>query len=133
MCLNWNCLYEEVSRIREFLLVTGPICRAAVWQRIGVGYSCTYRANLFLLVNSARYLGLYLDSKLNWQDHIKKKSECMNCQLRKFQWLPGRYSKLSLAYKRLAYTTIFLPIWAYGLWTLGDYAKVQSRNNRKVP
>lgn len=64
--------------------------------------------------NQARYLGLHLDSKLNWQEHVKRKRELLNLQYRKFYWLVGHQSSLSLANKRLIYTSIFQPMWAYG-------------------
>lgn len=58
------------------------------------GYNSTYiQCKPIPMANSAYYLGLYLDN-----------------QLRKFQCLRGRYSKLSLANKCLVYTMIFLPV-----------------------
>lgn len=43
------------------------------------GYTPTYiYGKPIPLANSARYLGLHLDSKLNWEDHVKKKREYLN-------------------------------------------------------
>lgn len=74
--------------------------------------------NIIPPANHARYLGLHLDCKLNWQEHIRRKRELLNRQSKKFYWLIGPRSELSLANKRLIYTTIFKPAWAYGceLW-----------------
>jgi hypothetical protein len=42
----------------------------------------------------------------------------MNLKLRKFNWLIGYHSNLSLANKKLIYISIFKPMWTYGceLW-----------------
>lgn len=68
--------------------------------------------------NHARYLGLHLDCKLNWQEHVRRKRALLNRQFKKFYWLIGPRSELSLVNKRLIYCTIFMPMWAYGceLW-----------------
>ncbi len=68
--------------------------------------------------NHARYLGLNSDCKLNWQEHVRRKWDLLNRQLKKYYWLIGPYSELSLVNKRLIYSSIFKPAWAYGckLW-----------------
>ena len=68
--------------------------------------------------DSARYLGLYADSKLNWRSHIDFKRKQLDLLLKKFYWLLGRHSRLKLKNRRLIYTSIFKPIWSYGceLW-----------------
>ena len=48
------------------------------------------------LVNSARYLGIHLDSKMTWQTHIKTNREHIKGLQRKYYWLLGYHSKLSL-------------------------------------
>ncbi len=65
----------------------------------------------------ARYLGLHLDCKLNWQEHVRAKRDLLNIQLDHFHWLIDRRSQLSLVTK-LIYTSIFKPMWTYGceLW-----------------
>ena len=66
----------------------------------------------------ARYLGLHLDCKLNWQEHVRAKRDLLNMQYDRFHWLIGRRSNLSLANKKLIYSSIFKPVWTYGceLW-----------------
>ena len=63
----------------------------------------------------AKYLGMYLDSRLNWKHHVRKKRAEMDIKLRKMYWLLGWNSKLSLYNKRLVYVTILKPIWTYGV------------------
>ena len=65
------------------------------------------------VANSARYLGLHLDNKLNWSEHIRQKRVILDLLRFKFNWL--LYSRqLSLHNKRLIYTSIFRPAWSYG-------------------
>ncbi len=80
------------------------------------GYSpSTWENRPIPLANAARYLGLHLDSKLNWAEHVRQKRTALNLKLRKFYWLLGRHSKLSLSSKRLIYQMIFKPVWTYGI------------------
>ncbi len=55
----------------------------------------------------ARYLGLHLDCKLNWAEHIRQKRNYLNLKFRKFYWLIGRGSALSLHNKRNIYIAMF--------------------------
>lgn len=67
---------------------------------------------------SAKYLGLHLDSKLNWKHHVRQKAEQIRIKERQMNWLIGRHSKMNLYCKRLIYQSIIKPIWMYGvqLW-----------------
>jgi len=67
---------------------------------------------------SAKYLGLHLDNKLNWKHHVKQKSQQLKLKTKKMYWLIGYNSNLNLHCKRLIYLSIFKPIWMYGsqLW-----------------
>ncbi len=66
------------------------------------------------LANSARYLGLHLDNKLNWHKHIANKQRMLDLLKKKFYRLIGPRSKLSLSNKKRVYTMIFKPAWSYG-------------------
>jgi len=68
---------------------------------------------------SAKYLGMHLDSKLNWKHHVRKKAEQIKIKQREMYWLIGRHSKLSLNCKRLIYESIIKPIWTYGIQLWG--------------
>ena len=76
---------------------------------------------------SAKYLGMYLDTKLNWQTHIQKKKEQINAKVRQMYWLIGWHSRLNLYNKRLIYQSILKPIWTYGIQLWGC-AKATNRN-----
>lgn len=69
--------------------------------------------------NTAKYLGMTLDAKLKWKEHVKKKKEELNIKLRKMQWLMGRNSQLSIDNKLLLYQQVLKPIWTYGIQLWG--------------
>lgn len=68
--------------------------------------------------NTAKYLGMTLDTKLRWKEHIKKKCEELRLKYRKMYWILGRKSKLTVHNKLLLYKQVLKPIWTYGvqLW-----------------
>ena len=43
----------------------------------------------------AKYLGLYLDSKLTWKVHIAKKRKEIDIKIKKMYWFLGKKSSLS--------------------------------------
>ncbi|KAM0731249.1 putative RNA-directed DNA polymerase from transposon X-element [Formica fusca] len=69
--------------------------------------------------NTAKYLGMTLDAKLKWKEHIKKKKEELNIKYRKLYWLLGRNSELSVQNKILIYKQILKPAWTYGIQIWG--------------
>lgn len=73
--------------------------------------------------NNAKYLGMTLDSKLKWKEHIKKKKEELNLKYRKLYWLIGRNSQLSISNKILLYKQILKPVWTYGIQLWGCTSK----------
>jgi hypothetical protein len=46
--------------------------------------------------NTAKYIGMTLDIKLRWKEHIKMKRDELNIKFRKMYWLHGRNSELSI-------------------------------------
>lgn len=68
---------------------------------------------------SAKYLGLHLDERLNWNHHVKQKALQIRLKLREMYWIVGKHSKLKLTYKRLIYLSTIKPIWAYGIQIWG--------------
>jgi hypothetical protein len=74
----------------------------------------------------AEYLGMTLDVKLQWQEHMKKKIE-LNIKYRKVKWLLGRTSQLSVENKTLVYNQIIKPVWTYRiqLWGCASKSNIQ--------
>jgi len=68
---------------------------------------------------TAKYLGLHLDSRLNWKHHVRQKAKQIRQQTINLYWLLGKYSHLNLRSKRLIYLSIIKPIWAYGIQLWG--------------
>lgn len=69
--------------------------------------------------NKAKYLGMTLDVKLKWKEHVKKKRIELEQKYREMYWLLGRKSKLPIEYKILLYNQIIKPIWLYGIQLYG--------------
>ena len=72
---------------------------------------------------TVKYLGLHLDAKLTWKQHLAKKKQQINIKTLELQWLLGRNSRLSIDNKLLIYKTIIKPIWTYGLELWGCSTK----------
>ncbi|CAG9132404.1 unnamed protein product [Plutella xylostella] len=75
-----------------------------------------------------KYLGLRLDRRLTWAEHIKAKKTEANLQYQKLNWLIGRQSPLSLNNKLLVYKCTIKPIWTYGIQLWGS----ASNSNLKI-
>jgi hypothetical protein len=82
----------------------------------------TLENQIIPLADSARYLGVHLDSKRNWQIHLRKKRDQVKAQIRKLYWLIGYHSTLSLENKRRIYNVIIKPAWTYGIQLWGTAA-----------
>lgn len=93
------------------------------------GFEPTYIAGKPVpCASTVKYLGLHLDTRLNWRAHVRKKSEHTRALLRKYYWLLGYHSRLSLGSKRLIYMMIIKPAWSYGIPVWGTTKK----SNREV-
>lgn len=87
--------------------------------------------------DSARYLGIHLDKRLTYKNHISTKKAELNLRLRRLTWLLSSTSSISQSNKRLLYLTTLRPIWAYGiqLWGCASRThrkKIQSFQNKVV-
>lgn len=69
--------------------------------------------------NSAKYLGMTLDARLRWKEHIKIKCKQLKTLRAKMEWLIGRNSHLSIRNKLLLYKQILKPVWLYGIQLWG--------------
>ena len=83
---------------------------------------------------TAKYLGLNLDAKLKWKEHVKKKTEESKLKYKNMYWLLGRNSQLSIRNKVLVYKQVLKQVWTYGLQLWGctkesNYACLQRFQN----
>ena len=69
--------------------------------------------------NTAKYLGMTLDAKLRWKEHIKVKRLQLDILRRKMNWLLGRNSQLSVHDKLILYKQTFKPVWMYDIQLWG--------------
>lgn len=76
---------------------------------------------------SVKYLGLHLDRRLTWKEHIKAKRTQLNYRTKKMYWLLGSKSELSLENKVLLYKAILKPIWTYciQLWGTASNSNIE--------
>lgn len=77
--------------------------------------------------NTVKYLGVHLDRRLTWREHIKMKRDHANRKLRDLHWLIGRQSSLSLENKMLIFKCILKPVWTYGieLWGSASHSNIE--------
>lgn len=88
------------------------------------------------VTNQVKYLGLTMDRRLTWKQHITAKKTQINLKLKQMQWLLGRKSKLATENKILLYKSILKPIWTYGVQLWGcakpSNTKILQRVQSKV-
>lgn len=109
---KWKIKINETKSAQvNFTLKKGK-CPTLYWRRVEI-----------LTAASNKYLGMHMDSKLSWADHILKKKKQMELKITQLYWLIGRRSKLSLENKLLIYKTIIKPIWTYGIELWGCASK----------
>lgn len=70
-------------------------------------------------VNQVKYLGMIIDRRLTWKNHIWSKRLHLNSKFRNLYWLLGKHSKLSTENKLLIYKTVLKPVWTYGIQLWG--------------
>ena len=78
--------------------------------------------------NTAKYLGMTLDAKLRWKEHVKKKKEELGLKYRELYWLIGRNSKVSIENKLKIYNQVLKPVWLYGIQLWGCAKKSHIRS-----
>jgi hypothetical protein len=96
-------------------------------KSVHVNYTLRKTENFQLVLNqtpipqkgSAKYLGMHLDSRLNWKHHVRQKKIQIKEKMRKRYWLVGPFSELTIENKRLLYVAIIKPIWNLWYSTVG--------------
>ena len=69
--------------------------------------------------NTAKYLGMKLDTKIKWKEHVKKKRIELDMKYKEMKWIIGRKSNLPVHLKVLIYNQILKPVWLYGIQLWG--------------
>jgi hypothetical protein len=70
--------------------------------------------------DDVKYLSTHLDRTLTWRKHISTKRKQLDLKLRKFYWIIGLKSQLSLVNKLLVYKAFLKPTWTYGVQLWGS-------------
>jgi hypothetical protein len=87
-------------------------------------------------VNKMKYLGMHLDRRLTWTNHITTKIKQLNLKFCKTYWLLERRSQLTIYNKLLLYKAILKPIWTYGAEQWGTASnsniEIQQRFQSKI-
>jgi len=100
--LNWKIkINSEKSSHITFIL------------RQGVVPSVSLENKIIPPVTRVKYLGLLLDKRLTWAEHIKQKRFLLNFRQKCLYPLLGKQSKLNLNNKLLLYKTLLKHIWVY--------------------
>jgi hypothetical protein len=83
-----------------------------------------------------KYLGMTIDSKLTWKQHIAKKRKQVNISIKQLNWLLSRKSNLATENKLFIYKTIIIPIGTYGLelWSCASKSSISiiQRSQSKI-
>jgi hypothetical protein len=69
--------------------------------------------------NTAKYLCMTLDAKLQWKEHMKRKPVVNNIKFKKMYLLVGCNSELSIHNKIILYKQVIHPVWSYGIHLWG--------------
>lgn len=77
--------------------------------------------------HSVRYLGLHLDRRLTFHNHITKKRKELDLTRKKYYYIINKNSNLSLRNKLLIYNSILKPVWTYclPLWGLASDSNIK--------
>lgn len=87
-----------------------------------------------------KYLGMHMDRRLTWNDHITIKRNQLDNKFKKLYWLLRPKSQLSIENKLRIYKAVLKPIWIYGIHLWGTACnsnieilqRFQSKTLRKI-
>lgn len=77
--------------------------------------------------NCVKYLGIYMDRRLTWANHIKSKRQQLDLKMSRLHWMLKAKSQLSTQNKLRIYKAIIKPIWTYGihLWGCASNSNIE--------
>jgi len=75
--------------------------------------------------DTVKYLGLTLDKRLTWKQHIRSKRLILNTRSRTLKHLLSKNKLTKLETKLLIHKSLLKPIWIYGLQLWGSAKKNQ--------
>jgi hypothetical protein len=85
---------------------------------------------------AVKCLGLYFDCRLNWKEHIARKTKQINLKTKEINWLIGKKSHLCIENELLIYKAVIKPIWNYGIELWGCASKsnivIKQRSRSKI-
>lgn len=67
-----------------------------------------------------KYLGVHIDRRLTWRQHIDHKKQELIIKHRNLNWMLGRNSRLCMDNKLLIYNMVLKPIWLYAIQIWGS-------------
>lgn len=88
-------------------------------KRISNPKRLTMNGNEIPYRNTAKYLGMNLDAKANWSEHITTKLIELQIRFNQLYWILRRKSPTSIYNKLLIYNQILKPVWMYGIQLWG--------------
>ncbi len=109
---DWSSKWKIRLNKQKSVQVTFPL------RKKDACYCVSVNGTQIPQAETVRYLGLHLDSRLNWKHHVRLKAKQISLKLREMYWLIGPYSQLNLSNKVLIKKMITKPIWTYSaqLW-----------------
>lgn len=81
--------------------------------------------------NTAKYLGMTLDTKIKWKEHVKKKNKEIKIKFSELYWMLVD-NRISIQNKLLLYNQMIKPIWTYGIQLWGCAAKNEVEKIQKT-
>ena len=108
-CKEWRITLNETKSVQVTFTLRRDTCPAVYLNEKPLPQQ-----------DKVKYLGMHLDRRLTWNEHIWTKRKQLNLKIRQMCWLLGRKSKLTIENKLLIYKTILKPLWTYGIQLWGS-------------